>query len=346
MIGGWLSNNLWPWMFFLNIPVCIFSLAVIWILLKEEKHTPPTTPVDSFGMILLFIWVGLIQIAMNRWNIDDWFRSTFINSLFIIAAIAFFLFIIWELYYPDPFIDLTLLKKRNFCLPALTTGLGMGILFSSFVLDSLWVQEVLGYTPAWAGLTLAPVGVFPLIFFPLLSRFVNRIDLRFWVISSFMLYACTFFWLSHVNVYVSFWNLALPRLVQGVGFAFFTIPNSLLAVQGAAHDRLTGVIAFFSFMRMFFVGLGVSLTITLWEFREAFYQTRITSRTDAFNPLFTKLMEPFEQLTHSIPKSYGLSYETLLNHASTLALADIYYLYAWLFVALGSLVLFYKKSET
>jgi DHA2 family multidrug resistance protein len=343
MIGGWLSNNHWSWMFFLNIPICMFSLAVIWILLKEEKHTPPATPIDSFGMILLFTWVGLIQMAMNRWNIDDWFRSMFINSLFIIAAIAFFLFIIWELYHPDPFIDLTLLKKRNFCLPALTTGIGMGILFSSFVLDSLWVQEVLGYTPAWAGLTLAPVGIFPLIFFPLLGRFVNRIDLRFWVIGSFMLYACTFFWLSRVNIYVSFWNLALPRLIQGVGFAFFTIPNSLLAVQGATHDRLTAVIAFFSFMRMLFVGLGVSLAITLWEFRETFYQTRITSRTDDFNSLFIKLMEPFKQLTHSISKSYGLSYETLLNHASTLALADIYYLYAWLFVALSSVVLFYKK---
>ena len=346
MIGGWLSDNHWPWMFFLNVPICFFSLATIGILLKEEKHAPPTTPIDRFGMFLLFTWVGLTQMAMNRWNIDDWLRSPFIVTLFIIAFIALILFIIWELYHPDPFINLALLKKRNFCLPALTTGLGMGLLFSSFVLDSLWVQEVLGYTPGWAGLTLSPVGIFPLIFFPLLGRFVGLLDLRIWVIGSFVLFACTFFWLSNINVYTSFWHLAFPRLVQGIGFAFFTIPNSLLAVQGAPHDRLTGVISFFSFVRMLFVGLGVSMAITLWEFRQAFYQTRITARTNAFNPLFIDLKTPFEELTHSIPKSYGLSYETLLNHASTLALADIYYLYAWIFVALSIIVLFYKRPAT
>lgn len=343
MIGGWLSDNHWPWMFFLNIPICLFSIATVWILLKEEKRVPPSAPIDRWGIILLFTWVGLLQVAMNRWNIDDWFRSTFIISLFIIAGICFLIFIIWELLHPNPFIDLAELKKRNFCLPALTTGLGMGILFSSFVLDSLWVQEVLGYTPAWAGLTLSPVGIFPLIFFPLMGRFVGRLDLRIWVIGSFALYACTFFWLSNLTVYTSFWHLAIPRLVQGIGFAFFTIPNSLLAVQGAAPGRLTAVIAFFSFVRMLFVGFGVSLAITLWTVRETFYQNRLTSRTEISNPLFANLLAPFETLTHSVPKSYALGYDTLVQHASTLALADIYYLYAWLFVALSVIVLFYKR---
>ena len=74
MIGGWLSNNHWSWMFFLNIPVALFSLATIFILLKEETLEHATTPVDHVGMALLFTWVGATQVAMNRWNIDDWFR--------------------------------------------------------------------------------------------------------------------------------------------------------------------------------------------------------------------------------------------------------------------------------
>ncbi len=344
MVGGWLSNNHWPWMFFLNIPFCLFSLTTVWALLKEEKKVPTTQRLDLIGMALLSVWVGAPQIAMNRWNIDDWFRSPFITTLFIIAAICLLLFLIWELYHPEPFIDLRLLKNRNFALPSFTTGIALGLLFSSFVLDSLWVQDILGYTPAWAGLTLTPVGIFPLILYPLMGRFVGLLDLRIWVFFSFLLYACTFFWLSHLTVYTSYWHLAFPRLIQGIGFAFFTVPNSLLTVQGVAPERLTTNISVFSFIRTLFVGYGVSLSITLWIFRETFYQSRITARTAENNPLFQQLVAPFYGLTGGESESFALTYQTLVNHASTLALADIYYLFAWIFLGLASLVPFYKRA--
>jgi MFS transporter, DHA2 family, multidrug resistance protein len=344
MVGGWLATDHWPWMFFLNVPVCLFSLAIVLILLQEEKEALSNEPVDYFGVALLFSWVGLIQVALNRWNIDDWFRSPFITTLFCIAALCFCLFLIWEWFHPNPFVNLTQFTKRTFCLPAFTTGIAMGVLFSSFVLDSLWVQRVLGYTPAWAGLTLSPVGIFPLIFFPLLGRFVKLLDFRIWVLASFSLYALTFYWLSHINLYSSFWSLAFPRLIQGIGFAFFTVPNSLFVVQGVLPSQLTLTISLFSFVRMLFVGFGVSLSITLWIARETFYQSRIIERTDLANPLFTDLLQPFKSWTGSISKSYALGYKTLVNQASTLALADIYALFSWIFVALCFIVLFYPKQ--
>ena len=301
---------------------------------------------DIIGVALLFTWVGAIQVATNRWNIDDWFHSGFIISLFCLAGVCLVFFILWEWYHPLPFIDLSRFKNRNFTLASLTTGLGMGMLFSSFVLDSLWVQQVLGYTPGWAGLTLTPVGIFPLILYPLIGRFVGLLDLRIWVITSFILYACTFFWMSQINIYVSFWHLAIPRLIQGIGFAIFTVPNAILAVRGVPPERLTSIISLFSFIRMLFVGFGVALAMTLWIFRETFYQTRLMARTPSFDPLFTELIEPFKTLTGSEPQSIALGYNTLVSTASTLALADIYYLYGWLFLALCSMVLLYKIPRT
>jgi MFS transporter, DHA2 family, multidrug resistance protein len=346
MIGGWLSDYRWHWMFFLNIPICLFSLASVLILLPEDHPAKKVKSWDLMGMVLLFTWVGCIQSATNRWNIDDWFRSPFITTLFVIAAISLIVFILWELFHPFPFIDLKRLKNRNFALPSLTTGLGMGLLFSSFVLDSIWVQEVLGYTPAWAGLSLSPVGVFPLIFYPLIGRFVSYLDLRIWVIMSFILYACTFFWLSNITIYTAFWQLALPRLIQGIGFAFFTVPNAMLTVRGISRDRLTSVISFFSFVRMLFVGFMIALAITLRIFRETFYQSRLVERTFYNSPIFNEFVAPYEKLTDALQKSYALSYETLTDTASTLALADIYYLYAWIFLGLCVIVLFYKTRNS
>lgn len=343
MIGGWLANYHWPWMFFLNIPICLFSLVTILLLLHENKPVKTSRSLDLFGMVLLFTAIAAIQSATNRWNIDDWFRSGFIISLFILAAFALICFIGWELFHPAPFMDLRLLKKRNFVLPSLTSGFGMGMLFSSFVLDSLWVQEVLGYTPAWAGLTLTPVGIFPMIVYPVIGRFIPRFDIRIWVIASFIFYAMTFFWLSRINIYTSFWDIALPRLVQGIGFAAFTVPNAILSIQGVERERLTNVISFYSFIRTLFVGIGVALAITLWTVRETFYQSRMAGRTT--ERLLEQLIAPFNALNTSPEMNYALGYEEVVNTASTLGLADIYYLYGWFFIALCFLVLFYKPVK-
>lgn len=345
MIGGWLSDYRWHWMFFINIPVCIFSLLIVTLLTKQKHEKRERLPLDIIGILLLFTCIITLQVATNRWNIYDWFQSPAIVTLFVVAGVCLVFFIAWEFFHPLPFIDLFLLKNRNFTLASFTTALAMGLLFSSFVLDSLWVQEVLGYTPAWAGLTLSPVGIFPLIFYPLMGRFVNILDVRIWVILSFLLYACTFYWLSHITVYTPFWNLALPRLVQGIGFAMFTVPNALVATRGAPPERYTFVVSIFSFCRMLFVSFGVALAITLWIFRQTFYQTRMSAKAFASNPHFIDLKNTFYEVTHSVHQSIALSYNTIVNESSTLALADIYYLYAWIFLGLCIPVLFYKSIK-
>lgn len=345
MIGGWLSDGYWHWIFLLNIPFCIFSGAIVLIFLGGRKEKGENITLDWVGLSLLFILVAAPQSAMNRWNIYDWFCSPTIVALFIAAFIALAFFIVWEIYHPTPFIDVGRLKSRNFLFPSLTTGIGMAMLFSSFVLDSLWVQRVLGYTPAWAGLTLSPVGIFPLIMYPLMGRIVSYLDLRIWVLLSFILYALTFFWLSEINLYTPFWLLALPRLAQGIGFAMFTVPNAILVTQGIKPEKLTSSVSLFSFIRMLFVGYGVALAVTLWIFRQTFYQTRITSHTLPQNPALQGMIQSFNTVVDSEPVSIGLSYEMVRNQAWTLALADIYYLYAWLFLALCLLVPFYKPFK-
>ena len=333
-----------PGCFFLNLPIVIFSALIVWLFLKDKKEQTIPCPLDFVGLALLFIGIGALQSAFNRWNIDDWFRSPFIIMLFIVSGLCLVFFLIWERFHPTPFIGLSLFKNRNFTLPSLMTGIGIGLLFSSFVLDSLWVQRVLGYTPAWAGLTLSPVGIFPLIFYPLMGRFVSLLDLRIWIILSFILYACTFFWLSTITVYSPFWLLALPRLVQGIGFAFFTVPNALLVVRTAKPDRLTSTVSIFSFVRLFFVSIAVALALTLWIVRTEHYLDRLTERTYESNPLFTKLLTPLAPFADSKSQTLALAYEAVKAEASTLALADIYYLYFWIFLGLCFVVCFYKRA--
>lgn len=342
MIGGWLSDYHWPWMFYINVPFGIFSAVTILWILKDLKEEKKVRPLDKMGVTLLFSSIAFLQVALNRGNIDDWFRSPFITTLLILAGIGFVFFIIWELFHPEPFVDFAYFKSRNFTLAALSTGAAMALIFSSFVLDSLWVQQVLGYTPAWAGYTLTPVGIFPLLIYPLMGLIVGYLDLRLWIGGSFLLYAATFFSLSDINLDVSFAKIAFPRLIQGIGFAMFTIPNSLIAIQGIAQDKLTFVISLFSFMRMLFVGFGVPLSTNLWDHRQRFYQSRTVEQTFAGNPTFEAFVAPLEQVANSPLQADALAAQTIAANASTLGLADIYYVFAWAFIALSLVVIFYK----
>lgn len=341
MIGGWLSDIRWQWMFYLNLPIGLFSFMILAILLKSDDEKKKAYSFDWIGIFLLSVTLTTLQTALNRWNIDDWFHSSFITTLFLLCGLSLVFFIVWENFFPNPFMQLFYFKQRHFLFPALTTGLGMSLLFSSFILDALWVQKVLGYTPGWAGLSLAPIGFLSFLMYPIMGRIVAFLDLRIWILISFLLYAATFFWLSQINIYTPYSRLATPRLIQGIGFALFTVPNSIYVVKGIKEEAMTEVISLFSFTRMLFVGFGVALSMTLWFFRQAYYQTLIMAKTYGDNPLLQHLLSTFKQITRDPTQTLSLTDRLLTNQASTLALADIYFLFALLFLVLAfSLVLY------
>lgn len=342
MIGGWLSDTHWHWLFFCNPPIGIFIFFTVWLLL-EEKEQLQNKSFDIPGFLLLGFFLFPLQIACNRGQLDDWFRSIFIPSMFLLAFVSFGLFLIHSIQKKNAFLDLNFFAKINFLLPSFTTGIAMGMLFSSFVLEALWTYQSLGYTPAWSGLSLAPVGIFPLIMYPLIGRILPYINIKILVIFSFLLYAATFYWLSHLNVEISFSYLILPRLIQGIGFALFTVPNASIVLQGVKEESITFAISLFSFVRLFFVGIIVALGTALWAHREAFYQSRITEKTYENNPFFQQLIDYFSGLPLEPLQSLNLAYDAVMQQASTLALADIYYLFALIFLVLTIPILFYQK---
>ncbi len=346
MVGGFLSTYLWHWMFFLNVPLCIACAFILFILTNCKEEKCEKIPLDFIGLSLIFLCVCTLQSALNRGQVDDWFGSTRIITLFILSALSFIFFIVWEIFQKNPFLPIATFKKRNFSLAALMMGIAMGVIFSSFILDSLWVQRVLGYTPLWAGFSLTPVGLFPILFYPIMGQIVRFLERRVWLAISFILYGVTFFILSRINLETTFAHLAITRLVQGIGFAMFTVPLSLIAMEGVNQAGLPYVISLFSFFRTLCVGLAIPLATTLWIHREAFYQTRLATRIFPENPAFQEIVKTFSSLDVTVKQSYALTSELLTNQALTLGLADIYYLSGWIFFGMLVLVVFVKPTRT
>ncbi|TFU99060.1 MFS transporter, partial [Bacillus stratosphericus] len=124
----------------------------------------------------------------------DWFASGEIIALAAVAVVCLTYFVVWELDEEHPVVDLSLFKDRNFTVGVIATSLGFMVYMGSLVLLPLVLQSNFGYTPTWAGLVAAPVGILPVILTPLIGKFGGRIDMRWLVTASFLVFAFTFYW--------------------------------------------------------------------------------------------------------------------------------------------------------
>ncbi len=149
LLGGYITDNWsWPWIFYINAPIGILSAIVTYSLLRKHETPTDKQPIDLVGLILMVLGIGSLQLLLDNGNDLDWFNSATIVMLGIIAVVALTFLLIWELTDEHPIVDLSLFKGRNFGCGVIAMGLGYMSFFAMTVLFPLWLQTVMGYTPA------------------------------------------------------------------------------------------------------------------------------------------------------------------------------------------------------
>ena len=167
VLGGWLCDQYsWPWVFLINVPMALLFGVLAWFMLKRYHEPAVIKPVDKVGMLLLIVWVAALQIMLDEGKDLDWFSSTEIRVLAIVAVIGFLSFLIWELTEEYPIVDLRVFRHRGFSSCMLVLGLAFGAFFGINVLTPQWLQYNMGYTTTWAGLVVAWGGVLSVVFSP------------------------------------------------------------------------------------------------------------------------------------------------------------------------------------
>ena len=193
ILGGIISDNWhWGWIFFINIPIGVFA---VWVAYKQLHHRETEIkhqPIDYLGLSLLVLGVGALQMMLDRGKELDWFASTEIIVLCVIAVVSLAYLIVWELGSEYPIVDLKLFKDRNFTVGVVSLSLAFMVYMGAIVLLPLVMQTQLGYTATWAGLAAAPIGILPVILSPLIGKFGGRMDMRILVTMSFLTYAACF----------------------------------------------------------------------------------------------------------------------------------------------------------
>jgi DHA2 family multidrug resistance protein len=284
MLGGWISDNLsWPWIFYINIPTGLIAATMTWRLLRHRESPTVKRPVDSIGLALLVIWVGSLQIMLDKGKELDWFGSDEIRLLAIVAAIGFCIFVAWELTDDHPVVDLSLFSSRNFTAGVIAIALGYGIFFGSVVLMPLWMQQYLGYTATWAGLVTAPIGIFALMLSPVVGKLLPKSDPRLFASASFLVFAGVSYMRSNFTLEVTPWVIILPQLIQGAATAMFFIPLTSLTLAGLHPSRIPAAAGMSNFMRMTAAAFGTSISTTMWDNRAALHHARLVEHINAYD---------------------------------------------------------------
>jgi DHA2 family multidrug resistance protein len=276
LLGGWITDNMsWPWIFYINVPVGLAAAAVTWNIYRPRETPTHKRPIDGVGLAALVIWVGALQIMLDKGKELDWFASSQIVVLGLVALVGFAFFLIWELHDAHPIVDLSLFTRRNFWSGTVALSAGYGVFFGNVVLLPLWLQQYMGYTATWAGFIMAPVGILAIIVTPLVGRNVHRVDPRGLATIAFVIFALVLWLRSCFNTQADVATLMLPTLIQGVAMAFFFVPLTTLIMSGLPHARIPAASGLSNFARITAGAFGTSITTTLWENRAALHHAEL-----------------------------------------------------------------------
>ena len=324
VLGGWITDNYnWRWVFLINIPIGILSLFLTNRFVHdpasfaEERKAVRTANgklrVDGVGIALIGLGSAALEVLLDRGQIEDWFGSTFICWMFAIGITSLSIAVIWEWNHPDPVIELRLLKVRNFAISNIFYFVfGFG-LFASTTMIPQMLQSLYGYRAIDAGLVLGPGAFVITLLAPVGAQLVQRgiIHPCILLFGAVMVVGISFIHYSHFNLATDYGHYALARALQGLGYAFFFVPLSVLSYSQLRPDQNNKASSLTNFFRNWGGSFGIAFVTTMSERRQNFHQATVGSHLTPSSPFLQQAV----QQTAAYLQSHGFSHADALNAA-------------------------------
>jgi EmrB/QacA subfamily drug resistance transporter len=237
LVGGILTEKIdWSWIFLINVPVGVIGIAVARWAIDESRDTSLRQRLDVPGLLtsgvgLFALTYGLIEANQKGWT------SVEILSLFAVAVVSLVAFVLLELHQERPMLDLSLFRNRSFAGANLTMLLVSLAMFGIFFFNSLFFQQVLGYSPIGAGALFLPMTLCIVLFAPLAGKLSDRIGSRWLIGGGMSLVSISLLLMAQLNTGSSLWQIIPALLPTGIGMALTITPTTAAAMSSVAVDK-------------------------------------------------------------------------------------------------------------
>jgi MFS transporter, DHA2 family, multidrug resistance protein len=345
-LGGYLADEWsWRWIFYINLPVGILGFLMASVFLFDPPYLRKVTRIDWWGLGLMVAGFACLQLVLDRGEREDWFESSAIVTLAIVAVCALVAFLIRELMAHDPILDLSVFTNRNFATGATLSALvGFGM-FSGMLLIAVFTQKLLGYDAWTAGLVLAPGGLGN-IFSLFTSGMVTRVDQRAMLAFGCLLNAVALYMMTSLTLGMDYWALALPRFIQGFAVGFIFVPLSTLTLATIPRDKLVNATAVYGMLRNFGGSVGIAVVTTLLAQRSQVHQSTLVGHISPWDPQtharLSRWTSHFATLGSDAftaeRQAIAMLYRETVAQAQLLAYADDFWLLAVMFAVVPLLL--------
>jgi MFS transporter, DHA2 family, multidrug resistance protein len=335
-LGGYIVDQWsWRWIFFINIPVGVFTVFVVSLVVEDPPwlRSRKSRGIDYVGLCLITIGLGCLQIMMDRGEDDDWFGSNFIRLMALLAFLGIFGAIGWLLVAKKPIVNIMVFKDSHFSIACLLNASAIGALYASSVTIPQFTQQVLPYTPTWAGLVLSPGGIAIMVLIPFVTALAEVVQTRFVIAFGFLVLGSGLMFGSIIiTPDVDFYTLVMARTIQSAGFGFLLVPINTAAFRTLPRKLNDDGAALFAMLRNVSGSIGISLSTAAVTERTQVHQAYLSRWMTPLHQPFQTLIATYEQALQAMGRAgsavrddaIGHIYQVFRIQAAVLAYADIF----------------------
>ena len=363
-LGGWLVVNYdWRWIFYVNVPVGLIALAGAHFLVRDpdylesERDTLSRQPLnfDYIGLGLLTLVMSCWEIMLSKGQEWDWTGDPFwrIQTLAILFVMALGTLVFREMRIANPIVNFRVLGERNFAVCCVVIFSAYAVLYAASISLPGLLQTLFGYDALAAGIVLSPGGISSIGMMIIVGFLMGRgTDCRWLIAAGLVVVAASNFWMSHMNLQISPWQVVWPRMVLTAGLGLIFAPINVAAFMYTPKKLRGAAVGLLALLRNEGGSVGTSVSQTLQERREQFHLSRLDDTIGQLNPQVQNFLAQgkalFMQHSADAAQSQRVSLQQLADlrqaQASSLAYFDVFWVAAAVGIALAVLVLFMKRS--
>jgi len=301
-LGGWLTDTYsWRWAFYINIPIGIFAIFMILRYVEDPPYIKNAEPgkIDGIGLGLLAVWLGSLQIILDKGQEDDWFGAAWIRWTSLLLLIALVAFLIRQFRHDKPLVNLRVFKNRNFTLGCVLIGLFGAAIYGLVTLLPLFYQELLGYTALAAGWAVSPRGIGAILAMPIIGILTAKIDNRWLIVTGFLLFAISSLWFGEANLGVSQWSFLWAIIISGFGSGCVFVPLSTTTMAGLRNEEIGNASGLYNLLRNIGGSIGISIVNTIVARHEQLHRNEMVRWITPGNPNFLSRLNGLQRFLHA-----------------------------------------------